>query len=110
MVDNELRGTDDMRAVGFDLGDTLGEYVGVPLSWEPEYPAALSAVASVCGCELTPERLRSGTGVLLRYNTRVTPRPDLCEFSSEHIFRELLEQWGFSVDFLEGSIAAFFGH
>src|SRR3954465_1955054 len=79
MVDNELRGTDDMRAVGFDLGDTLGEYVGVPLSWEPEYPAALSAVASVCGCELTPESLRSGTGVLLRYNTRVTPRPDLRE-------------------------------
>jgi len=96
--------------VGFDLGDTLCEYAGVPLNWEREYSAALAAVAGACGRELTSERLRSGTGVLLRYNTRRTPRPDDREFSAEHIFRELLESWGVPLEFLDGSIAAFFRH
>ena len=27
------------HAVGFDLGETLGEYTGIPLSWIGEYPA-----------------------------------------------------------------------
>jgi hypothetical protein len=36
-------------AVGFDLGDTLCEYAGVPLSWEREYPAALASVAEAWG-------------------------------------------------------------
>ncbi len=97
-------------AIGFDLGDTLCEYAGVPLNWEREYPAALAAVAERCGQELTPERLRSGTRVLLRYNTRRTPRPDEREYDADHMFRELLTGWGLSSEFLARGIAAFFGH
>jgi len=32
--------------VGFDLGETLIEYEGVPLDWQSEYPPALAAVAA----------------------------------------------------------------
>jgi FMN phosphatase YigB (HAD superfamily) len=100
----------EASAIGFDLGDTLCEYAGVPLNWEREYPAALAAVAERCGRELTPERLRSGTRVLLRYNTRRTPRRDEREYAAEHVFGELLMEWGLSGEFLEGGIAAFFSH
>jgi putative hydrolase of the HAD superfamily len=97
-------------AIGFDLGDTLYEYAGVPLSWEREYPAALAAVAKACGDDLTPARLQSGTEILLRYNTRRTPRRDDREYAAEQIFRELLAAWGSSLEFLTAGIAAFFDH
>jgi putative hydrolase of the HAD superfamily len=97
-------------AVGFDLGDTLCEYAGVPLSWAQEYPAALAAVAEGCGLELSPERLGSGQRLLLRYNTRHTPRPDECEYTAEHIFRELLDEWTVPAELLERCIGSFFSH
>lgn len=82
-------------AVGFDLGDTLCEYAGIPLNWDREYPAALAAVAESCRCELTPEMSRSGIELLLQYNTRVTPRAEEREFTAEHIFAELVSKWAF---------------
>jgi len=98
------------RAVGFDLGDTLCEYAGVPLNWEREYEAALRAVARACQCELTPERLAAGRALLLRYNTRVTPRPEHREYTAEHIFRELLAEWVQSAELLAPAVSAFFSH
>ena len=100
----------ERKAVGFDLGDTLCEYAGVPLSWEREYPGALAAVAKWCGQDLTPDRLRSGSSVLLRYNTRRTPRHDEREYSADQVFGEILHEWGSNPDLLQGSIAAFFSH
>ena len=99
-----------LAAVGFDLGDTLCEYAGVPLNWEGEYPAALAAVAQGCRLELSAERSRSGDQVLSRYNTRRTPRPDDQEYPAELIFHELLTKWGAPRDLLDQSISAFFGH
>jgi putative hydrolase of the HAD superfamily len=51
-----------------------------------------------------------GAFVLLRYNTRRTPRPDEQEFPAERVFDELLSAWGASSETLAGAIAAFFGH
>lgn len=99
-----------LRAVGFDLGETLCEYSGVPLSWIGEYPAALARVAEACACELSAARLRSGTDVLMRYNARVTPRPQHREYTAERIFAELLEAWGVPPERLSDAIAAFFQH
>ena len=97
-------------AIGFDLGDTLYEYAGIPLNWEHEYSAALASVAESCQCELTPEKIRSGRELLLRYNTRVTPRVEEREYTAEHIFAELILEWGLPSECLGGAIAAFFGH
>lgn len=99
-----------IAAVGFDLGDTLCEYAGVPLSWEREYAAALAGVAAQCGLELSPERLRVGEQVLLRYNTRRTPRPDHQEHAAAHIFGELLAEWAAPPEQLDRCIASFFAH
>jgi putative hydrolase of the HAD superfamily len=58
----------------FDLGDTLVEYAGLPLSWEEHYPAALAALARHCGFAATRDFLSSGIDVLRRHNTRLIPR------------------------------------
>ena len=99
-----------VAAIGFDLGDTLCEYAGVPLNWEREYPAALLAVAEGCGLELSAQKLSAGREVLLRYNTRHTPRPDEREYAAEHVFQALLDEWGAPSEQLERGIASFFGH
>jgi len=97
-------------AIGFDFGDTLCEYAGVSLNWEREYGSALSAVARSCRCELTPDRLRAGHALLLRYNTRVTPRLEDREYTADHIFGELLAEWNQPGEQLAPAVAAFFSH
>jgi putative hydrolase of the HAD superfamily len=99
-----------LPAIGFDLGDTLCEYVGVPLNWEQHYAAALTAVAEGCHLELSERRLRLGEQLLSRYNTRRVPRPDEREYTAEHIFQELLAEWDAPPEMLQRCIALFFGH
>jgi FMN phosphatase YigB (HAD superfamily) len=97
-------------AVGFDLGDTLCEYAGVPLDWDREYPAALRLVAGACSCEFTPGRLASGVALLRKYNSRITPRPEEVEYPAESIFAGLLEVWDVPAQFLDAAVSAFFEH
>jgi FMN phosphatase YigB (HAD superfamily) len=70
----------------------------------------LALVARACRCELTPARLELGKELLLRYNTRTTPRPDELEYAAESIFQELLLAWELEPDGVAGAITAFFGH
>jgi putative hydrolase of the HAD superfamily len=74
--------------VGFDLGETLVEYEGVPLDWQREYPGALAAVASLWGAHPTPAQIEAGAAVLRRYNTRLTPRTR--EVDCSRVFAEVL--------------------
>jgi putative hydrolase of the HAD superfamily len=74
--------------VGFDLGETLIEYEGVPLNWESKYPLALAAVAALWGGRLSPGQVASGSAVLRSYNTRLAPRRH--EVDSATVFGELL--------------------
>jgi putative hydrolase of the HAD superfamily len=61
-------------AVGFDLGETLIEYEGVPLDWESKYPLALAAVAALWRGSLAAGQIENGAAVLRSYNTRLAPR------------------------------------
>ena len=76
------------KAIGFDLGETLIEYRGVPLDWESEYPKALAAITTLWGGRLTPARIEAGSAVLRRYNTRLAPRRH--EVDAATVFGELL--------------------
>ena len=60
--------------VGFDLGETLVEYEGVPLDWQREYPRALAALASLWDGKLSRAQAEAGSAVLRRHNTRLAPR------------------------------------
>lgn len=85
-----------MAAVGFDLGNTLVEYAGVPLNWEQHYPAALGELARSLGVEPTPEQLMGAGEILRRFNTRLHPREH--EVSFADILGELRACFGSADD------------
>ena len=47
-----------MKAIGFDLGGTLINYNGIPMSWQKLYSSALTDVALRCNCSI---RLRENS-------------------------------------------------
>ncbi len=84
------------KAIVFDLGDTLVEYEGVPLSWEAHYDDALRNLALALNATLDAEQLAVGCEVLRRYNTRLNPRET--ETSFREIVTALLERWRIACD------------
>jgi putative hydrolase of the HAD superfamily len=95
------------RAFAFDLGDTLVEYEGFPLSWEPHYPDALRNLAAFLQVDVTDKALEKACAVLRRFNTRLQPRETEVSFST--ILRDLVVCLGRSdpVDELAGATAFF---
>lgn len=81
-----------MKAVIFDLGDTLVEYEGMPLSWEEHYPAALAHLGTSLGGLLNGAQIEAACVILRRYNTRIHPRTEEVAFST--ILTELSRAWG----------------
>lgn len=81
-----------MQAVIFDLGDTLTEYEGLPLSWEAHYSGALQRLADSLNITLNGARLAAGCAVLRKYNTRLKPRDHEVTFAA--ILEDLLSDWG----------------
>ncbi len=63
-----------MKALAFDLGDTLVEYEGLPPSWVDHYPDALAALGRSIGLPLSAKQTESCVAILNTYNTRLTPR------------------------------------
>ena len=80
-----------IRAIGFDLGDTLLFYQDTPMSWVAFYPDALAAVAKSCQAQPSPEQIARAKEILTQHNTRVVPRTH--EVPAEVIFASILEDW-----------------
>lgn len=96
-----------IRAVGFDLGDTLLFYRDTPMSWVALYPDALAAVARSCKVQPTAEQLERAKEILTQHNTRVVPRTT--EIPADRIFHPILETWGLDpAEHGAGAIEAFF--
>ncbi len=81
-----------VTAVGFDVGDTLVEYEGLPLSWVAYYGAALRELANHLGITATDAQLARGADVLRRYNTRLNPRDHEVPF--RRILDEIASEFG----------------
>lgn len=95
------------QAIGFDLGETLIHYQGVPLNWQSLYQDALRHVATSCAYQENQETLAQAMAILSRYNTRLYPRTT--EVSADQIFGEILRAWGISPHrFLNRAKQAFF--
>jgi putative hydrolase of the HAD superfamily len=80
-----------IRAVGFDLGDTLLFYRDTPMSWVALYPDALAAVAKSCKAQPTAVQVERAKQILTQHNTRVVPRTR--EIPAEAILGSILEAW-----------------
>ncbi len=83
-----------MRAIAFDLGDTLVEYEGLPPSWVDHYPDALAALARSIGVPLSGQQTESCVAILKTYNTRLTPRD--AEVSFSEILQRILSSLNFT--------------
>lgn len=81
-----------MKAIGFDLGNTLISYDKFPLSWESLYADALQKVLEIIDNNHLDVRINSGIEILKKYNTRIHPRE--AEVDSDIIFSELFQSWG----------------
>jgi putative hydrolase of the HAD superfamily len=80
-----------LRAVGFDLGDTLIYYRDIPMSWVALYRQALQSVAANCKASPTEAQFAAAEQILARHNTRITPRTH--EVRAGEIFSSILRSW-----------------
>jgi len=96
-----------MKAIAFDLGDTLVEFEGVPLSWEALYPEALVNLTSFLKLAPKAHQIGEACTLLRRYNTRINPRKEEVAFST--ILKGVLECFDFPAEVEElGCATAFF--
>ena len=79
------------KVIVFDLGGTLMEYEGMPLSWLAYYPKGLAAVDTAFALELTEEKIARSVEVLKGYNPRYFPRKE--EIPPEKIFGDAIRHW-----------------
>ena len=96
-----------IRAIGFDLGETLFFYRDTPLNWASLYPDALGAVARVCGASPSPEQFAAAGQILRQHNTRIVPRTR--EVSAGKILSPILKAWSLDpTAHLSAAIETFF--
>ncbi|MCL2386419.1 MAG: HAD family hydrolase [Defluviitaleaceae bacterium] len=95
-----------IRAVGFDIGQTLVKYKS-PLSWKIHYPDALRKVMQDCQIGEDAGKLDLAAAILSKYNTRENYREH--EVSSDIIFKEIFDAWGQTHEKLHIAKEAFYG-
>jgi len=94
-------------AIGFDLGDTLLTYAGVPLDWSGHYRTALQHAAEALSVTPSLREYEEAMSILWRYNTRRNPRE--AEVNAAVIFEEILGAWKLEASpHREPAIDAFF--
>lgn len=64
------------KVIVFDLGGTLMEFEGMPLSWLPYYPQGFAAVDQALSLGLSQEEIDGSVQILKEYNPRYTPREE----------------------------------
>jgi len=80
----------DIKAVGFDIGQTLIRY-NHTLNWKSSYPFALQKVMKDCQIEETVGKIDLAINILMKYNTRENYRE--YEVTSDIIFKEIFDAW-----------------
>ncbi|AHV98786.1 HAD family hydrolase [Paenibacillus sabinae] len=85
-----------MKAIGFDLGDTLIFYRNVQASWTDLYEKALTKLLQDMGMDHNGELIEAAAQILKKFNTRINPRD--YEVKDTDIFQEILQEWGTNKD------------
>lgn len=80
-----------MKVIVFDIGGTLMEYQGMPLSWLDYYKTAFEFACSELGLSITNDAINKSYEVLKIYNPRINPREH--DVSPEVIFSEATAHW-----------------
>lgn len=95
-----------VKAVLFDLGETLYTYADIPLDWTSRYGAALARGFAAAGLTVADRDLELARSRLAGFNTRRVPRE--IEFGSDRIFAAALRGLDLSPCEVEAVAAGFF--
>lgn len=88
-----------IKVIVFDMGGTLMEYVGMPLSWSKDYPRGFQALAMYVGLDSSDERIALAAERLKACNPRLTHRET--EIPAEEIFANVLKDWNLTISVAE---------
>ncbi len=94
------------KGIVFDLGGTLMEYRGMPLSWASYYKDGFQAVSDRYSLHLSESDIERSAEVLKEYNPRYRPRE--AEYPPAFLFWEAAKHWHAHIP-AEEMIDAFFG-
>ncbi len=98
MIERVRKKTSCMKAIVFDIGQTL-TYYPIPLNWSNLYRPAFESVAKKLGIHFTQKDYIHFGEVLTKYNTRITPREK--EYSSTTIFTEMVANTSVDPSFMQ---------
>ena len=85
-----------MKVIVFDLGGTLMEYKGMPLSWVNYYEAGFTSLSRKMKFPVSQNDINESVEILKAFNPRVNYRE--VEYKAEDIFSKVLSGWGISGD------------
>ena len=94
-----------MKVIVFDLGGTLMEFAGMPLSWVDYYEIGFKNIAETFDFNISEEDIDLSVQIMKSYNPRVNYREK--EYSAEYIFEESLKHWNKQID-IKYAIEVFF--
>ena len=80
------------KAIVFDLGGTLMEYVGMPLNWSDYYICGFRNLNEILKLHLQENDLQESANKLKSYNPRASKRE--YEIKPEVIFNDVISNWG----------------
>ena len=97
----------EIKAVVFDVGRTLMEYIDMPNTWLDYYAPALHHVREVLNLEISDDELEKSIGIYRSYSPQIKPREK--DFTPEEIFSDVTKDWKCEFD-LSDVIREFFAY
>lgn len=80
-----------MKVIVFDIGGTLMEYIGMPLSWVDYYQQGFEHINRHYACGVSAADIQKSVELLTQFNPRINPREQ--ELAPEYIFGKCIEHW-----------------
>lgn len=96
---------DTAQLIAFDIGGTLMEYTGMPLSWVEYYVQGFKQINSTFQCNASADAIDQSVQTMRAFNPRINFRDK--EYVSEFIFEQVLQHWNASMPMKE-AIDCFF--
>lgn len=94
-----------MKVIVFDLGGTLMEFAGMPLSWVDYYEKGFKNIAESFQYHISKDDIDLSVQIMKSYNPRVNYRE--IEYSPEYIFEQALKHWNVQLE-MSLAVKAFF--
>jgi len=94
----------NLKIIVFDMGGTLMQYIGMPLSWIEYYRQGFDEIIKEYNLIISQEMIEESVEILKSFNPRISKRE--IEYSPEYIFTEVLRKWNISIP-VEKCIAVF---